>query len=164
MKLEFPNEKHKLAYEKLIKRWWKSEKIPTDHSALFRWDNFEEFLGATEKDIYDSERLVNAHLFFLIEQDDILWYIQIRHHINHPNLIEKWWHIWYLISPDFRRKWYGTKILELWLVEAKKLWLDKILITCDLNNIWSNKIIEKNWWVFERKTKDWEKNRYWVEL
>jgi hypothetical protein len=33
---------------------------------------------------------VNSHLYFLIENQDILWAIHIRHHINHPNLIEKW--------------------------------------------------------------------------
>lgn len=55
-------------------------------------------------------------------------------------------------------------MLELWLIEAKELWLNKILITCDIDNIASKKVIEKNWWVFERLTNDWKMNRFWIEL
>ncbi len=164
MKLEFPNKSHKEAYWKLIKRWWEVEKIPTDPSALFRWKDFDEFLKLMKEDVYNSAWWVNAHLFFLCDWDKILWAIQIRHHIDHPNLIEKWWHIWYWIAPEFRKKWYGTEILKLWLIEAKKLWIDKALITCDIDNIWSNKITKKSLWVFERKTKCWKGNRYWIEL
>jgi predicted acetyltransferase len=147
----------------LIKQWGEVESIPTSPWILFEWDNFEEFLRIIEKDIYNSP-WVNAHFFFLSDGKEIVWAIQIRHHINHPNLIEKWWHIWYWIAPKFRRKWYWTKILELWLIEAKKLWIKRVMIWCNPNNIWSNKIIKSNWGIFERVTKCWEGNRYWVEL
>jgi predicted acetyltransferase len=55
-------------------------------------------------------------------------------------------------------------MLELWLIEAKKLWIQKALLTCDIDNIWSNKVILKNGWVFERVTIDGTVNRYWIEL
>jgi len=55
-------------------------------------------------------------------------------------------------------------MLELWLVEAKKIWLKKVLLTCDLDNIGSKKVIEKNWGVFERLTKNWSKKRFWIKL
>ncbi len=164
MKLEFPNETHKPAYEKLIEQWEKVEKIPTSPYPLFLWNNFEEFLNIIKKNISNSDSPVNSHLFFLCDWGKILWAIEIRHHIDLPDFNEKYWHIWYWIAPEFRKKWYGTKILELWLIEAKKLWILKVMIGCYIDNIWSNKVIEKNWWVFERKTKDWEANRYWVEL
>jgi len=164
MKLEFPQEKHKKAYKELIEEWWKFEKIPTDPTRLFSKDNFNDFLKSIITDKANSELWVNAHLFFLIENNEILWAIQIRHHINHTNLIESGWHIWYWIAPKFRRKWYATKMLELWLIEAKKIWLEKVLITCDSDNIWSKKVIERNWWIFERLTKDWVADRYWIEL
>jgi len=165
LKLEFPNIKHKDKYEELIKEWWKVEGLEEISPwRLFSWNNFKEFLENIINDIDNSVLWVNAHLFFLVENNVILWAIQIRHHINHPNLIEKWWHIWYWIAPQYRRKWYATKMLKLWLIEAKKLWLDKVLITCDINNIGSKKVIEKNWWVFERLTSDWKMNRFWVNL
>jgi predicted acetyltransferase len=46
---------------------------------------------------------VPATLFFLTNQNDhILGAIQIRHHINHPNLIEMGGHIGYGIRPSER--------------------------------------------------------------
>lgn len=164
LQLQFPNTTHKKAYEKLIKDWWEAEKIPTPPSRLFAWKDFEEFLSIVENDISNNLNWVNSHLFFLVDWDEILWSIQVRHTINHPNLIEKWWHIWYWVSPKHRQKWYATIMLELALKEAKKIWLEKVLITCDINNIGSNKVIQKNWWIFERIATDGEINRYWIDL
>ncbi len=164
LKLEFPSEKHKKQYNKVIKEWGEKESIPTSPMRFFFWDNYKNFLSTIKNDKTNNENWVNSHLFFLIKNNDILWSLQIRHTIEHPNLIEDWWHIWYWIAPKFRKKWYATKMLELWLIEARKLWLKKVLITCDINNIWSRKVIKKNWWIFERLTKDWTKNRYWIQL
>ena len=164
MKLEFPNKTHKQMWEKLIKKWWKAETIPVSPSRLFSWKKFNDFLNLVENDTANSETWINAHLFFLVKDREILWAIQVRHSINHPNLIEKWWHIWYWIAPIFRKKGYGTKMLKLWLIEAKKIWLKKVLITCYTDNVWSDKVIKTNSGVFERLTKNWKTNRYWIEL
>jgi len=165
LKLEFPEIKHKKEYLKMIKEWWKMEDLSSMSPwRLFEWATFEDFLNKIKKDKTDAE-FVNAHLFLLVnENDEILWWIQIRHHINHPNLIENWWHIWYWIAPKFRKRWYATQMLELAIIEAKKLWIEKVLITCYLDNIWSNKIILRNWGIFERKSRDWLDNRYWIEI
>ena len=48
------------------------------------------------------------------------------------------------MRPSERRKGYGTLILELTLEKAKDLGLDKVLLTCDTDNVASAKIIEKN--------------------
>ncbi len=164
LKLEFPNISHKLEYENLLEDWRSAEDIPTSPWKLFAWESFEEFLEIIQEDITNNSNWVNSHLFFLIENQEILWAIHIRHNINHPNLIEKWGHIWYGIAPKFRQKWYATKMLELALWEAKKLWIHRALITCNIENIWSNKVIQKNGWVFERVTSDGTANRYWIEL
>lgn len=167
LKLEFPNIGHKEVYEKLKKEWWDVEKIPTSPSILFEWNNYKEFLKWVEDDVLGLNWWIKGHLFFLVddETNEILWWVQIRHTIEHPNLFENWWHIWYGIAPKFRRKWYATKMLELALLKLKELLLnlDKVLITCDIDNIWSSKVIEKNWGVFERITEIWKK-RYWVDV
>jgi len=161
MKLEFPQEKHKKAYEELIEEWLNINEAPRILSSSY---DFERFLREIKLYKTKSPTWINVSLYFLVEWKEIVWALDIRHHINHPNLIEKWWHIWYWIAPKFRRKWYATKMLELGLVEAKKIWLEKVLITCDSDNIWSKKVIERNWWIFERLTKDWVSDRYWIEL
>ncbi|MFK7780352.1 MAG: GNAT family N-acetyltransferase, partial [Candidatus Gracilibacteria bacterium] len=160
MKLEFPSKKHKEMYINLINNWGKSETIPTSPSRLFAGNDFSDFLELIKKDTTDSETGVNSHLFFLINDNEILGAIQIRHNINHPNLIENGGHIGYGIAPRHRRKGYATKMLELGLIEAKKLGLKKVLITCYLDNIGSNKVIKSNGGIFERITKDGLDNRY----
>jgi len=167
LRLVFPNTSHKEEYLSMIEEW-KSHELPSSPGALFQWQTFEEFLQLIINAPKKGNRLwVPASLFFLINQENrILWAIHIRHHINHPNLIETWWHIGYGIRPSERWKWYAKQMLKLALLESRKLWLEKVLITCDDDNIASSKVIESNGWIFERYTEiEWEKlRRYWIDL
>jgi len=74
--------------------------------------------------------------------------------------------IGYYIRPSARKKGYGTKILELALIKAKQIGLQKILVTCDESNIASKKIIEKNKGQFQDKviSAGEPKLRYWIDL
>lgn len=163
LKLQFLNRSHKKSYEDMLKNWV-GQKAP---DILFTAKDFEDFLVNVNADILWIEWKVPAHLFFLVDDEiknEIIWAVQIRHHINHPNLIEAWWHIWYGISTKFRWKWYASKMLDMAKLEAKKLGIEKVSITCDISNIASNKVIQKNWWVFEKKVKEWTKNKYWLDI
>ena len=167
LKLEFPNKKHKTAYEDMMKEWKQKEHTPTSPWMLFKGNNYKEFLEIVTQDTVNSIRWVNSHLFFLTNNDnEILWSIQIRHHINHPRLKVRWWHIGYWIKPSARWKWYATEMLRLWLLEAKDLSISKVLITCYSDNLASRRVIEKNGWKFEKEIEfEWEKiNRYWIKI
>ncbi|WP_266160724.1 GNAT family N-acetyltransferase [Dyella silvatica] len=52
-------------------------------------------------------------------------------------------HIGYDIAPSQRRKGYATAMLSLALVEARKLGLERVVITCLAENIGSSRTIEK---------------------
>ena len=54
-----------------------------------------------------------------------------------------------IIRPSKRNQGYGKKILQLALLKAKALGINKVLITCDETNIASKKIIEASDGVFE---------------
>lgn len=164
--LEFPNISHKSAYLNMIEEWKLFEKIPTSPRALFRGENFEEFLQIAESDLTENHRWVPATLFFLMDGDRILGAIQICHNIEPPHLREYGGHIGYGIRPSERQKWYATKMLSLALIEAQKLWLEKVLLGCYDDNIASQKTIEKNNGIFERYTEFEGKKsrRYWIEL
>lgn len=101
--LEFPNLSHKQSYLEMIGEWREAgeEIIP---SRVFSDEPFETFIETISRDVTDSPTGVNAHLFFLIENGMLLGAIQIRHHINHPNLIETGGHIGYGIRPSERGK------------------------------------------------------------
>lgn len=163
--LEFPNISHKEEYLNMINEW-KSHEIPSSPWALFRGENFEEFLGIATNDLIENRLGVPATLFFLMDDSQILGAIQIRHHIEHPNLREFGGHIGYGIRPSERRKWYAKKMLELWLIEAQKLWIYRVLLGCYDDNIASAKTIESNGGIFERYNEHEGKKsrRYWIEL
>lgn len=148
--LEFPNLSHKHSYLEMIGAWRESgeEIIP---SRIVGWEeDFESFISLLEEETTYNKNGVNSHLFFLVENGRILGAIQIRHHINHPNLIETGGHIGYGIRPSERGKWFGAQMLALALQEAKKIGLEKVLIACYDTNLWSRRVIEKNGGIFER--------------
>ncbi|MFO0763738.1 MAG: GNAT family N-acetyltransferase [Candidatus Gracilibacteria bacterium] len=131
-------------------------------------ETYEDFLRIVTKDLTDNEGGINSTLFFLVDDTgpNILGAIQIRYHINHPKLIETGGHIGYGIRPSARRKGYATQMLGLALKEAKNLGIDRILITCDHDNIASVKVIEENGGKFEGyMQRDGVKSRrYWINL
>jgi predicted acetyltransferase len=100
---------------------------------------------------------VPAHSFFLAdtESSKLFGAIQIRHHINNPNLIETGGHIGYGICPSERRKGY-----------ARKIGLSRLLVTCKEANVGSWKVIESNGGEFERTTFDEGQlaRRYWIKI
>lgn len=162
--LEFPNNSHKQSYLDMISEW-RSFEEPTSPGRLFAGDSFEEFLEIVERDVTANTDGVNSHLFLLMENERILWAIQIRHSIDHPRLIEVGGHIGYGIRPSERKKWYATEMLRLALFEAQKLQISRVLITCLDENIPSAKVIENNGGVFERFAERDGKQyrRYWID-
>lgn len=90
----------------------------------------------------------------------------LRHHINHPVLSLWGGHIGYSVRPNERRKGYGKEMLRLVLNEARALGLERVMITCNSDNIASEKTIIANGGVFEKDViVDNEViKRYWIEL
>lgn len=170
LKLQYPNKSHKEMYEDIISELEENSVEFLHPASTFtyrEWNYFElmEKVHATSK--WDLEWLVPADTYFAVENDRIIWAIQIRHNIDHPNLIFRWWHIGYWVRPSERKKWYATKMLKLILEKAKKIWLNEVLITADIMNIWSNKVIQNNGWVLEKECQHEDGtsfNRYWITL
>ena len=165
--LEFPNEKHRAAYEDMVHGWRKVE-TPTSPGKLFAGKDFDEFLSIVQREPTESDLAkVPAHLFFLAdtESSKLFGAIQIRHHINHPNLMETGGHIGYGICPSERRRGYATRMLALAIPEARKIGLSRLLLTCKESNVGSWKVIESNGGVFERLSLEdgQPARRYWIE-
>lgn len=80
-------------------------------------------------------------VFWLTDGSKFIGRTSIRHKLNkHLRLIGG--HIGYEIRPSERKKGYGKKILEMALIKAQKLGINKSLVTCDETNVASRKIIE----------------------
>lgn len=85
-----------------------------------------------------------------VTDNKIVGVTDFRHHINHPILSEWGGHIGYSIRPSERRKGYATEMLRQNLLNCKNHGLEKVMITCDVDNVASERTIVANGGIFEK--------------
>jgi predicted acetyltransferase len=78
---------------------------------------------------------------WLLRDENFIGEVAIRHRLT-PELQQIGGHIGYNVRQSERRYGYGTQLLQIGLNEARRLCLEKVLITCNDDNIGSIKIIE----------------------
>lgn len=139
---------------------WVISKDPSDFSTMLNWLSDHE-IGKGLPDGW-----VPCSTFWLIDTNrSILGVVNIRHQLT-EFLFNAGGHIGYGIRPSERRKGNATKILELALIEAKKLGIDDLLVVCDANNIGSEKAIVKNGGIPDSDYVEEDGNvikRYWLK-
>lgn len=128
------------------------------------FDNYLDKLEIQEA----TNGLVPDSTFFLYdeEKDMFVGAVNIRYYLN-ESLLKKGGHIGVGIRPSERRKGNATLLIKLALDECKRLGIDKVLVTCNKDNIGSAKSILNNGGKLENEVLD-EKGtiiqRYWIEL
>lgn len=105
-------------------------------------ENFQDYLN----DLYNYSKGNNlpqgdviTSTFWLVDKEEIVGVVRIRH-----EEVDSAGHIGYDIAPHCRKKGYGFKILNLALEKAKKIGIEEVILTCNVDNTASKKIIEKN--------------------
>ena len=93
------------------------------------------------------------------EPDTYLGSIAVRHGLT-PFLLEVGGHIGYSVRPSARRRGVATEALRQVLPHAAALGIDPALLTCDIDNVASARVIEANGGVLEDVRGI--KKRYWV--
>lgn len=102
---------------------------------------------------------VPATELWWVDGDQFLGRIGIRHRLS-PVLYEVGGHIGYDVRPSARRRGHATEMLRQALPIARGLGIDRALVTCDVDNIGSKTVIERNGGVLEDEREG--KLRYWV--
>ena len=108
-----------------------------------------------------------ASTFLVADVDgQIVGRTSIRHELN-EFLAREGGHIGYCVLAEHRRRGYATEILRQSLVIVRSLGVERVLVTCDDDNIGSATVIERCGGVFESLTENREndevpKRRYWI--
>lgn len=135
--------------------------IPGEENGLFNkangltYDEYKEWLIAKQRDS-EQEGIVDGWkvpctTFWLYVNGVPVGFGSIRHFLTEA-LSKVGGHIGYGIAPQFRGKGYGNEILRLLLNEAKKIGIEKVLVTVHLDNIASQAVALANGGVITERT------------
>lgn len=137
-----PDIKYKNSFQKYVsayKESWEEfyfkkykEALEDFHVYLKNLDNYSKGIALPKDEVTTST-------FWLIDDNEVVGVTRVRH-----EEVKCDGHIGYDIAPIYRKKGYGTQILELALIEAEKIGIKDVIVTCSVENIASRKIIEKN--------------------
>lgn len=107
------------------------------------------------------EGYVAQTIFWLYVNGKPVGYSKLRHELT-DHLRKEGGNIGYGIRPSERGKGYAKKMLTITLSQARKIGLDKVLITTDIDNVASRKVVEANGGVMESESDG--SCYYWITL
>ena len=127
---------------------------------------FEELKKRSCEDTVPKGLVPSSTYLGVREKDNyIVGMIDIRHYLN-EYLTQVGGHIGYGVRKTERNKGYAKQMLKLALEKCKELKIKKVLITCDEDNIASEKVILSANAKFEdiRSVDGENKKRLWIDL
>ena len=172
MQLTKPNAKYKISFLNALAEY-QGEKKSEKHGRHEHYHSLDkdvlekDFTSYVQKELLKEKGIdlpdeyVPESVFWLIDNDEFIGKINVRHELS-EHLMKIGGHIGYDIRPSKRRQGYGKNMLKLALVEAKKIGINRVMITCNFDNIPSKKIIEENKGILQDQLGT--KLRYWINL
>lgn len=111
---------------------------------------------------------VHNDLYWIVDEGEVIGFLSFRHELNEW-LREVGGHIGYAVRESRRRRGYASAALALGLGRAREIGLDRVLITCDDDNIASARTIERAGGVLQDVSDQSARGhallrRYWVQL
>ena len=151
-----------------VAREWRASGTDRYRAAL---EDFDAWLAKVRRESRQETcppRFVAQDHYWLVDDDGrILGGVRFRHRLA-PHLLVEGGHIGYDVRPSERRKGIGTRLLALTLERARARGLDRVLVTCDHDNVGSARIIERNGGVETSSTASERSGkvvrRYWIDL
>jgi predicted acetyltransferase len=173
VKLERPDVKFKTSFIAAVRESQAANNGARDILRLDPNDLEHDFFGYVQGQLRLDDPLylepgkVLDSEFWLVDDLEFLGRVALRHEL-HERLRLHGGHIGYEIRPSQQRKGFGTLILKLALEKARALGLERVLLTCDFDNLGSRHVIEANGGELEGEfqLEFYEKpiRRYWINL
>ncbi len=170
IELIFPSEKYKEQINEYKEEFIKYGDSMDGTAGLQNADTFEEWYSAiidNSREETVREGLVPATTYLAIRKSDskLIGMIDIRHRLN-EYLLKFGGNIGYSIRKTERRKGFATEMLKLALEKCKDMKIDRVLITCDKDNLASAKTIINNGGILENEVSEGDgiTQRYWIAL
>jgi predicted acetyltransferase len=125
-----------------------------------------DVLAERERGVNLPPNHVPSTFLFAFKGQRVIGRVSIRHTLN-ESLERIGGHIGYAVVPEFRRQGHATAILRQALrIAHEQLGIDRVLVTCDDDNVGSIRTIEKNGGILEgvvRGPDEQPKRRYWID-
>lgn len=169
MKLIFPSKKYLSSYLEALKEYADNK---VDTYRFFDAANCDIFKKFDDYKMGNNlpKGYVKATYFWLVDKRDFVGEISIRHELT-PDLLRFGGNIGYGVRFSKWNLGYGALMLKMALSYAKReIGLDKVLITCNDDNLASARVIEKNGGILQDKIfnslpdGDRITRRYWIDL
>jgi predicted acetyltransferase len=128
------------------------------------WTDYLDRLEKDRRGIALEAGRVPATFLAAVADGEIVGRVSIRHQLN-SFLMAVGGHIGYGVRSQFRRRGFASEMLGQALVIARALDIDRVLITCDEDNVASARIIERHGGQLEDVRRGPEgppKRRYWI--
>lgn len=143
----------------------KNERIPLP--IWYEYEVFEHYCQYLESRSRGLGENVPSTLYFTLDEDRnmVVGAVDFRHYLN-DRLLAYGGHIGDLVLPSERRKGIATAQISLALEKYREMGVEKVLITCEADNIGSAKSIINNGGTLENEVEAKGKifQRYWVDL
>lgn len=129
-----------------------------------RWHDphaFAEYVDMLhcERQVPRRKDWVPATTLWYVDEDDFLGRITVRHHLI-PTLVDSGGHIGYEVRPSARRRGHATAMLRAVFPYCRSLGIERALVTVDVGNEPSRRVVEAVGGVFEDQRGC--KARYWI--
>jgi predicted acetyltransferase len=104
---------------------------------------------------------VPSTVFWYVSGEYYLGTLVVRHRLT-PELADVGGHIGYHVVAPWRRQGHATRMLAAGLVECRRLGLDRVLLSCDVGNEASRRVILSNGGVPDGQRQG--EDRFWISL
>jgi predicted acetyltransferase len=111
---------------------------------------------------------VHNDLYWIVDDGEVVGFLAFRHELNEW-LREAGGHIGYSVRASRRRQGYASAALRLGLERAREIGLERVLVTCDDDNVGSYRTIEGAGGVLQDVSDQSARGhamlrRYWITL